>query len=74
MKMIYLKLSYFKKLCVHLEILKQLSPITYKSRRVVIPGGLGITKGFQYRVGGDNLIFQGLGKENEFVRNRTKNY
>merc|ERR1719334_229391 len=30
-----------------------------KSRRVVIPGGLGITKGFQYRVGGDNLIFQG---------------
>merc|ERR1712180_60902 len=30
-----------------------------KARRVVIPGCLGITKGFQYRVGGDNLIFQG---------------
>ena len=35
-----------------------LSDETYETGRVVVTGGLGVTKGFQYRVGLHNLIFQ----------------
>jgi hypothetical protein len=33
--------------------------LTYETRRVVVTGGLGVTVGFKYRVGLDDLIFQG---------------
>ena len=48
---------------------------THKSRRVVIPDGLGIAKGFQHRVGLDHLIFKvSLGLSDKAITNAQAYY